>query len=554
MICTYYSFVCALATLISCGGANFLRASSNTNVDLLRLQDVEAFLSWEHADGLDQTPKARRLSWLQTVLDPMFAALPKNDKGYLGQAAVRYALHRFFSSQHGWFIKGLEPARVTWNASSPASILKDRVPSYIENYFEQRLGSRGFGLHDLAVLAATIEQLIHNEAMERLQSVFHFLGLPLADRITMEEATDVLDAYIVAYILGGNLATMSAEELQVMLARVESVYPGWIDTRLWVSDLQYDVEYVERGRSNPFIGDDYDFRRSAHVVEEFGERYGRWQDLECRSLKRALLDREEGSSGRVPLTEFYRKGLTGHFLFTESIAYLRELGALDESDPQRPTVVVPNYMNSVSNCVASSSFYALCCVDECEALMGSIEKEIAAPSAAPSRIAEVVSSLPSDTVETPRNLSSSLLMRLAQISDKHNGQIPVHGRLFAQWMHHAYPRECSYPQTTDSTKPRTPNEWMRVTKQEMRQHAASSPPDLASIRSHSKLEELPWSEIEELLEPKSLPIGTVAFGWKTLACNLFLVGALLVIFFGLVSAPRIEVSEKRDAIHSNSST
>ena len=38
-----------------------------------------------------------------------------------------------------------------------------------EHVPEQRLGGRGFGLHELGVLAATIEHLVHNEAIKRLQ-------------------------------------------------------------------------------------------------------------------------------------------------------------------------------------------------------------------------------------------------------------------------------------------------------------------------------------------------------------------------------------------------
>merc|ERR1719343_1639826 len=29
-----------------------------------------------------------------------------------------------------------------------------------------------------------------------------------------------------------------------------------------------------------------------------------------------------------------------------------------------------------------------------------------------------------------------------QIGKRHAGKVPPHGRLFAQWLHHAYPREC----------------------------------------------------------------------------------------------------------------
>merc|ERR1719210_1097048 len=96
------------------------------------------------------------------------------------------------------------------------------------------------------------------------------------------------------------------------------------------------------------------------------------------------------------------------------------------------------------NCLSASEFYASCCMNECDGILERSESRVAAPSAEPARIAEIVSSLPSDTVDAPRNLSAALLARLDEIALTH-GRVSLHGRLFAQWMHHAYPRECPFP-------------------------------------------------------------------------------------------------------------
>merc|ERR1712087_946831 len=79
----------------------------------------------------------------------------------------------------------------------------------------------------------------------------------------------------------------------------------------------------------------------------------------------------------------------------------------------------------------------------------------------PGRIAGVVAALESETVEAPRNLSSALLSRLQEIADFHGGEVPLHGRLFEQWMHHAYPRECPFPQLEGAALPMTPSEWTK---------------------------------------------------------------------------------------------
>merc|ERR1719188_2258132 len=82
------------------------------------------------------------------------------------------------------------------------------------------------------------------------------------------------------------------------------------------------------------------------------------------------------------------------------------------------------------------------------------------PSAPPSEVAAVVSNLPSDTVYAPRNLSKALLDRLGDIAQLHGGSVPLHGRLFAQWMHHAYPRECPFPHVLGTTKPVSQEEYL----------------------------------------------------------------------------------------------
>ena len=45
---------------------------------------------------------------------------------------------------------------------------------------------------------------------------------------------------------------------------------------------------------------------------------------------------------------------------------LQTKGALDESNPMEPLVIIPNYLTMRSNCINVSSFYDLCCIDLCE--------------------------------------------------------------------------------------------------------------------------------------------------------------------------------------------
>merc|ERR1719407_472414 len=114
-------------------------------------------------------------------------------------------------------------------------------------------------------------------------------------------------------------------------------------------------------------------------------------------------DPSVGGAGRVRISDFYKKALNeGKWQFSESVDYLRQLGALDESDPSNPRVIIPNYISGPSNCVASSAYYSVCCLDECESILGRLEQTIAAPEAKPSTILNLIPMIASATMPSNR--------------------------------------------------------------------------------------------------------------------------------------------------------
>ena len=137
------------------------------------------------------------------------------------------------------------------------------------------------------------------------------------------------------------------------------------------------------------------FEDVTHIVEEINEHYGRWHDeSDCADMKSVLLNMEGKCPGRVDLSRFYSASLyEDRWQFSESasrlqlrgekkrgrlnaaqVHYLRDLGALDESQPES-SVIVSNYVLGASNCVGTSRFYAQCCVDPCDQLMELRPKE-----------------------------------------------------------------------------------------------------------------------------------------------------------------------------------
>jgi len=469
--------------------------------------ELDALLQRQFEEAFGSTSRAGRsnLDDVERSLSQMHAALPKNDNGRLAPSVVRYALHRYFAGRHGWLIRGLEPAGGNWSSSSPAAVAQDRVPSYLQELYEQRLGSRGLNLRELAVLASTMELVVHEASLGWLEAAYRVLQIPTTGRISSEQVGEALSLYMMMFVTGEDLLGTNQSEVLAVRNEIHDIYPAWDETQLWLRDVEQSVSHSRRSRGNPFVGGALPFEEVGRIVDDVHDRYGKWQNAECMDMKERLLALEDTrGSGRVSLARFYSGRDSAEWQFSESVDYLRQLGALDESDPKRPRVIVPNYIGGANNCLASAGLYDVCCISECEALMGELEREIAAPAASAAHIANAVSRISSSSVDAPRNLTTSLMGRLDEVASRNGGRVPIHGRLFTQWMHHAFPNECPYPHISGSTAPKKPDDWMAesqtdpmVTADERSQHTE------ATVATHLASEEmeplLQWDSEEELL-------------------------------------------------------
>merc|ERR1719162_2213795 len=129
------------------------------------------------------------------------------------------------------------------------------------------------------------------------------------------------------------------------------------------------------------------------------------------------MDLAPSGTGRVPLSNFYSHSSKSVFQFSESVDYLRQTGALDETGPGGPAVLIPNYLAGPTNCIASSSYYSVCCMSECEGLMNELEHKIQAPTASPEQLLGIVGNLSSSSVDGPRGLPQALKEKLHDIAD-----------------------------------------------------------------------------------------------------------------------------------------
>jgi len=518
-------------------GNTFLKANPQHLSDYVSEQDVQTSFLEEIEASLGTGIAAKRISDIKATLAPMFLSLPKNQHGNLESTTVRYAMHRVLIQRHGWSVKGLDHAGAGWNSSSHTGMLKDQVPSYILNLFEQRLNGRGLGLQELAVFAATLEHMIHNEAIGRLGSALDIHGLFPTSLFTEADADKVLDTYMMSFILGEHLGNMSLSMVTQLTKKMPEMYLPWLDTQAFIREVRQKTTSSLGKVSEAGL----DFATLVRVAETVSEQFGKFQNADCKVLKTTLMNIEDRGSGRVRLSEFYKPALGGgadSWQFQESSGYLRELGALDESSKDEPRVMIPNYLTAQANCIASSDYYSVCCINECEDLLMHLEQEIVAPEAKPAQILELIAALPSSSVSAPRALSATLHSRLGDIAAEHGGLVQLHGRLFAQWMHHAYPRECPYPHVAGTTSQASATDWgeeATASQEELKQFVSAS--ETRKIQEVDDVHDLMmWSHEEELLVVRAAPVAVASTG-----SGAFLSGVRSVVFFAAIMAMAVHL-------------
>lgn len=471
------------------------------------LHEIVSSLRANAFPGLDELRRSvkRDLPELEAALKPMFKTFPLNPGNRVCASGVRYILHRLLVHQHGWFVQGLDPEGRSWNSSSPVALdLLRQLPSGVLRLFEERLNGDGLDIREVAIMAALLEYLVHDEAAQRLRAVYEKTGVAIQGNVQPKKVYAAVDMYMASHITGRNPLTMSRQELVDELRGIEEVFPTWPSTHEFVREIVSRHILLQT-----------DFSSAVLAVVEIGKRFGKKENTECQGLKNTLVNVEDRGTGRVRLEDFYGMALhEGKWNFGESIPYLRQLGALDESNPNNLRVIIPNYINGQSNCVASSQYYSVCCVSECEEILVHLERSLGVPSALPEEIIPLIQGLKSSTVPAHRSISTLMLYRLNSVAQSHGGKVPLHGRLFAQWLHHEYPRECPYPHLSGRTT--VPSLQLEVWINQTGLEPTASPEEMQRLagktianwpRAHGKLpmgpvENTPWSYDEELVVPE----------------------------------------------------
>jgi hypothetical protein len=433
-------------------------------------------------------------------------------------------------------------------------MLKGVVPEQIENIFDEVVGTDGFALHDLAILASTVTYLVVSDQQAILRQVCEVMDWPTIGTMDAKDMREMILMYKAVFLVGGGsnpfkIGNFTSSAAVALLQHAPESYPGWEDTVLFIDDEIDTFAFNTRHVQNPFVARESSLQVASHIVERTADHFARRvAEMECQEIKDDLLAFEIGNSGRIRLADFYRASLKARFFYTETKEYLKAVGALDDSDAlMGPKVITTNYVLAKSNCLAHSHFYSICCLNECEELYGRLEQTVASAVTSPARIASLVSEMSSSSVQAPRNLSTSLLLRLQEIALAHSGDVHVHSRLFAHWMHQACPRECPYPHMSGTTTMARPMQWQQLSGVQFRidsspgvarslalrtaitaLEAEYAPPEEGSDTSD---DDLMWTPDEETFVVPARSLSSRIVSWVShvaaMVCFLVVVGAAL---------------------------
>jgi len=432
--------VCALASLarptlvVKGAAADCDKQESANRLERALIAEIESALAGSHA-GFD----GARLEALEQELEPLFATLPHemgtSDAG-LGLASARYLLHQHFLRQKHWYVRGLNPAGDGRKPPNDKEALRSRVAGHLLEVLENKVGKKGLNLRYLAVFVATLEHLLHGDQQERLKQSWKIHSLQPDSTTDVSGLVSVLDVFMAHYVYDSQKAAsgyaVTLEDGLREVSTISRIYAPWSNIHAFVKE--------QVGKRKRLSGSALNFEDAAAAADKVLDNFQEVSGGMCHDMEKTFFGLMGGETGRVKLRDLRDYGGS---LFRESEEYLQELGALDDTDPAEPYVYLANYMLGPSNCDGTTSFYDLCCPNECETHKMHLEHAIAHSPDAISSITKAVT----ERLGSP--IPGDALGRLQDISKTGAGSFPVHGLSFAAWLHSVFPHECPKPRAAD---------------------------------------------------------------------------------------------------------
>jgi len=440
---------------------------------------------------------------IKGAISTIWRSLPKSHAGHVDRGALGYALNRYFIKTYGLAVMGLEMDINVTNLGTEQEPYKE-----VSGFFAQMAPERTFSFEEGVAAAVMIEEFVADFERKILEEVYIKKGVK--GNLKDEQLDSIMQSFVLNWYFHGDPDTIErAEKRPWAISRAFEDWPNFLvllnGTRRSSKHFSgkfakkvYEARQVTGGISNA-MSVKYSFEDVHTLMKDFTRSFGNYSRSQCDSVRAKLTKMDTSNTGRVPLATFHKAALDGDWHFSESLAYLRHLGAIDESSSWHgPRVIIPNYIESASNCFVALDDYRLCCQSTCESYMDAFEAAIEGPAAEPDLILALTAKIIEENTEGEGRFPDALRQQLLKISRAHDGQVPLHGRLFAQWLHYAFPSECPFPHVSGSVdKYELPPNFERAlaSTTEMRKNAAARVPSMkagARPQSRSNEEESDW--------------------------------------------------------------
>lgn len=494
-------------------GAGFLHGTNRSHFAVHGASISELHAAMSEVFGCGEQSNSSRLPGIRSSIEPIWRAIPKNQKGLVQWRLLRYVAHRYFMKQSSLMVRGFEPSKMVNESNlGSAHVLDSKLPSIAEKLMTGREAIDGFSIDDAVAMIAVLEQLIFDSESFLLESLYQQMGASISDRMSHKALSKLMEEYLIHWMFASDPDTF--KEIMQNRALLSEAVNHWDETRDLVAGMVKSMEFSQQrnpstGHSNAAMAQSYSFDDAHHVAGQLTRSFASYWETECQTIKGALVDMDTSGTGRVWLKDFYSSNKDGVWHFGESESYLRDLGALDDSSWRGPQVIIPNYMQAASNCIISNANYNMCCMNECESILGDIEMAIGAPVATVDQILQLVANM-TNFDDQPVRVDTGLSLQLQSIGEVHGNTVPLHGRLFAQWLHYMFPRECAFPHRSGTVVALTPVERgddSLASQDEVEKHASAKM--ISDEAVNAELDAMSqWTEDEELMVDYSIHMHT----------------------------------------------
>jgi len=409
--------------------------------------------------GDNHSVQHAHLQALQAKILPMWRSLPKNEAGGINKPSLRLSVHRHFMQEHHLSIVGLEPAQFN-SEHEEVVLLTDFAPQYVRDVLHEGAADAGYSLDDVVTMIAAIEQLLQSTTRSIVDEVYqhHIQSKSSPELLVEEDVNRVLELYASVWMLG---------EMHESDEDEDDFHDKWDDVLEFVEGqigaFKYARHFDKAEPKKGFVWTPlhpyFSFEDIEAIAARMTMEFGKYWEGECSRIKGLLVDMDTRETGRVPLKDFYGAATNGEWRFSESKSYLRQLGALDETSSWHgPQLILTNYVQGPSNCIISADHYRVCCSNECEYILDEIEDVVGGPLGDAEQILGVVNNI-TVSLDEPGDarVSRKMKKQLKEIASGNGGKVPLHGRLFAQWLHYVFPRECPFPHRAGTTLALTPD-------------------------------------------------------------------------------------------------